>query len=29
MEGKLDEIVNVLILTDQSERLERMNESNV
>lgn len=29
MEGKLDEIVNVLIMTDQSERLERMNETNV
>ncbi|MET1013325.1 MAG: peptide chain release factor 1 [Paenisporosarcina sp.] len=29
MEGKLDEIINVLILTDQSERLERMNESDV
>ncbi|MBU0903871.1 MAG: peptide chain release factor 1 [Planococcaceae bacterium] len=29
MEGKLDEIVDVLILTDQSERLDRMNESDV
>lgn len=29
MEGKLDEIVEVLILTDQSERLDRMNESDV
>lgn len=29
MEGKLDEIVQVLILTDQSERLDRMNESDV
>lgn len=29
MEGKLDEIVEVLILTDQSDRLDRMNESDV
>ncbi|WP_019413535.1 peptide chain release factor 1 [Paenisporosarcina sp. TG20] len=29
MEGKLDEVVNVLILTEQSERLERMNDTNV
>lgn len=29
MEGKLDEIVDVLIMTDQTERLERMNETNV
>jgi len=29
MEGKLDEIVQVLILTDQSERLDRMNEADV
>jgi peptide chain release factor 1 len=28
MEGKLEEIVNVLILTDQTERLERMNDTN-
>ncbi|WP_075618379.1 peptide chain release factor 1 [Paenisporosarcina indica] len=29
MEGKLDEIIDVLVITDQTERLERMNESNV
>jgi peptide chain release factor 1 len=28
MEGKLDEVINVLILTDQTERLERMNDTN-
>ncbi|AYC28817.1 peptide chain release factor 1 [Paenisporosarcina cavernae] len=29
MEGKLDEVIEVLIMTDQAERLERMNDENV
>lgn len=28
MEGKLNEIIDVLVITDQTERLERMNETN-
>ena len=29
MEGKLNEVIDVLVITDQTERLERMNETNV
>lgn len=29
MEGKLEEIIDVLVITDQTERLERMNDTNV
>jgi len=29
MEGKLNEIIDVLVITDQTERLERMNDTNV